>query len=391
LQDFANTFISDPASLTSIVAIPNPACAGTVSGPGTVLYNSSTGQVSYDNVTNRFVFNWNTTGMATGCYNLVVTTNDTAQWSTIVHIATETFVGFDAPLTAASAPASPSNSGTFDTGSTIPVMWQMSTPTGPDSAQAVKPANVTVVPNAACSGAPTSGTPGIVLYDSVSNSGTVSFEPSIAVYTVSWVTGASPAGCYDVVATLSDQSVYTTMMTLAAPGETTTILQYNFDNVPQGAGSTTAPASFAAPNITSGVFGYTGTNNNGMSQNGCAFADCIDPAGVANGNAYTFSFTNATTISNATISFNEFNNDCQVTSCSSGQSFAVQYDTDPGFSNPVTVASFTPPAPGTTDSSFPISGSLAANTYYFRILAQGTDQDGTAQYVLDNVTITGSH
>ena len=393
LQDFGNNFISDLTSLTSIVGIQNPACAGTVSGPGTVLYNTTTGQAafSYDAPNNRFVFNWDTTGMATGCYNLVVTTNDTAQWSTLVHIAAETFAGFDAPLTNASAPASPSNSGTFDKGSTIPVTWQLNTSSGHDSAQAVKAANVTVFSNASCSGAPQSRTQGIVLYDSASNQGTVSFEPSIAVYTVNWSTGTAPAGCYNVVVTLSDQSVYTTMVTLAAPGGTTTLLQYNFDNVPQGPASLTASASFAAPNVTGGVFGYTGSNNNGMFQNGCAFADCIDPAGVASGNAYTFSFANATAIGNASISFKEFNNDCLVTSCSSGQSFAIQYDTDSGFSNPVSVASFTPSAPGSASYSFPISGTLTPNTYYFRILAQGMDQDGTAQYVLDNVTITGLH
>lgn len=87
LQDATNAFISDLATLTSIVAIPNPACVGTVSGSGTTLYNSTTNQnaFSYDSANNRFVFNWDTTGTAAGCYNLIVTTNDTAQWSTIVH------------------------------------------------------------------------------------------------------------------------------------------------------------------------------------------------------------------------------------------------------------------------------------------------------------------
>src|SRR5260370_27470755 len=80
LQDAANAYISNPATLTSIVAIPNPACAGQAAGAGTTLYNASTGQAAftYDSPNNRFVFNWNTTS-ATGCYNLVVTTNDTAQ------------------------------------------------------------------------------------------------------------------------------------------------------------------------------------------------------------------------------------------------------------------------------------------------------------------------
>jgi hypothetical protein len=220
LQDVNNTFISAPATLTSIVAIPNPACAGAVSGSGTTLYDGTTGQAafSYDAVNNRFVFNWDTTGTTAGCYNLVVTTNDTAKWSTIVHVATDTFAGFDAPLTTASGPANPSSSGTFNTGSTIPVMWQLITPNvGPDTGQSVNLSNVTVYTNAACSGAPPSGAATITLYDRTSNQGGFTFQSSIAAYTVNWVIGTSPAGCYNVVVTLTDQSVYTTMVTLAAP------------------------------------------------------------------------------------------------------------------------------------------------------------------------------
>jgi hypothetical protein len=220
LQDVNNTFISAPATLTSIVAIPNPACAGAVSGSGTTLYDGTTGQTafSYDAVNNRFVFNWDTTGTTAGCYNLVVTTNDTAKWSTIVHVATDTFAGFNAPLTTASAPANPSRSGNFNTGSTIPVMWQLITPNvGPDTGQSVNLSNATVYANAPCSGAPPSGAAGTILYDRTSNQGAFTFQSSIAAYTVNWVTGTSSAGCYNVVVTLTDQSVYATMVTLAAP------------------------------------------------------------------------------------------------------------------------------------------------------------------------------
>ena len=92
LQDATNTYISDLTTLSSIVAVPNPACTGAVTGAGTILYNATTGQsaLSYDSPNNRFVFNWNTAGATAGCYNLIVTTNDTAQWSTIVHLATPT-------------------------------------------------------------------------------------------------------------------------------------------------------------------------------------------------------------------------------------------------------------------------------------------------------------
>jgi len=392
LQDFANAYISDLSTLTSIVAIPNPACAGTVSGAGTILYNTTTGQAafSYDALNNRFVFNWDTTGTTPGCYNLVVSTNDTAQWSTIVHVAADTFAGFDAPLTSASAPAGPSNSGTFDAGSTIPVMWQLATPGGPDAGQIVKLNNATVYANAACSGAAPSGSASTILYDRASSQGSFGFESSNAVYTVNWATGASPAGCYNVVVTLSDQSVYSTMVTLAVPGGTTTLLQYNFDNVPQGQSSQTAPASFAAPNVAGGAFSYSGINSNGMFNNGCSIADCIDPVGVASGDYYSFSLTNTSTIASASISFREFNNDC-LGGCTSAQVFAVQYDTDAGFSNPTLVQTFTPPTLGSASYTFPISGTLLPGTYYFRVLAQGVNHDGTAQYVLDNVTITGSH
>ena len=109
LQDAANAYTATLAAVTSIVAYPNGTCSGPDSGSGTTLYDASTNTaaLSYDTPNNRFVFNWNTTGMTAGCYNLVVTTNDTAQWSTIVHLATDTFVGFDAPLGTASAPATP--------------------------------------------------------------------------------------------------------------------------------------------------------------------------------------------------------------------------------------------------------------------------------------------
>jgi hypothetical protein len=266
----------------------------------------------------------------------------------------------------------------------------LATSSGPDTAQTVNLNNVTAYANAACSGAPLSGAASTILYDRVSNLGAFSFEPSTAVYTVNWATGTSPAGCYDLVVTLNDQSVYTTMVTLAAPGGATTLLQYNFDNVPQGSSSQTAPPSFAAPSVAGGPFGYSGYNANGMFSYGCALGDCIDPAGVASGEYYSFSLTNTTPITNASISFWEFNNDCQA-GCASAQIFAVQYDTDPGFSNPTTVQTFTPATPGSANYTFSISGALPATTYYFRILAQGVDNDGTAQYVLDNVTITGSH
>ena len=394
MQDAAPNYITDPSTITSIVAIPNPACAGAATGTGTTLYNATTGQsaFSYDNPNNRFLFNWDTTGSTAGCYNVVVTTNDTAQWSTIVHLATDTFTGFDAPLTNAAAPASPSNSGTFDTGSTIPVMWQLNIPSGGlDSTPNIGLTNVTAYSNAACSGAPQAGASSTVVYDSASKVGSFSFEPTSAVYTVNWATGATAAGCYDIVVTLSDQSVYSTMVTLAAPGQSTTLLQYNFDNVPQGTQS--IPASFAAPTVTGGALAYSGTNNPQTFSNGCVLAECIDPVPSATaGEYYSFSLTNTAKITSGSISLAESNDDCQAGPGCVYESFKVQYSTTSDFSAQVTyVGTFTPTSSSANYSfQFPGGGPLQPNTYYFRITTTGSGNTGNANYALDNVTITGT-
>jgi hypothetical protein len=87
LQDANNTYITDITTLTSIVAYSNATCTGPASGAGTTLYNSSTNTSWLNIANNTFTFSWNTTGMTVGCYNLVVTTYDTLQWSTLVHLS----------------------------------------------------------------------------------------------------------------------------------------------------------------------------------------------------------------------------------------------------------------------------------------------------------------
>lgn len=393
LQDATQTYISDPTTVTSITAIANPTCTGTVSGTPTTLYDSMTNQsaLTYDTPNNRFVFSWNTAGLTPGCYNVVVTTNDTAQWSTIVHIATDSFAGFDAPLTTASAPANPSNSGTLDLGATVPVMFALSTPNGPvDSSQNASLSNVTAYANANCSGAPPQGSIPTILYDLKNNIGSFNFEPTMAMYTVSWNTSAATAGCYNIVATLTDQAVYGTIVKLASPAGSTTLVQYNFDNVPQGAASQTAPASYAATGITASSFAYSGSNPNGMFNNGCVIGDCIDPTGDPIGASYTFSFTNTTPITGGVISFSEYNNDCYQQASCTGASFVVQYSTTPS-GTPIPIGTFTPATGTSTTYSSAITGPLPPGTYYFQITATTGATQPTAQYVFDNVTITGSH
>ena len=94
LQDFNNTYIDNSTTpIASIVAYPNATCTGPASGSGTILYNPSTNTSALSFANNTFTFSWNTTGMAEGCYNLVVTTNDTAQWSTVIHLGQTFAVG----------------------------------------------------------------------------------------------------------------------------------------------------------------------------------------------------------------------------------------------------------------------------------------------------------
>ena len=76
--------------LTDPALPPNATCSGGPAGTGTALYDSSngTGQLafSYDMPNNRFVFNWDTTGLSAGCYNLVVTPDDATANNTLVHL-----------------------------------------------------------------------------------------------------------------------------------------------------------------------------------------------------------------------------------------------------------------------------------------------------------------
>ena len=90
LQDAGDVYFSDLATLRTIQAFPNATCSGGPAGTATALYDSSngTGQLafSYDMPNNRFVFNWDTTGLSAGCYNLVVTPDDATANNTLVHL-----------------------------------------------------------------------------------------------------------------------------------------------------------------------------------------------------------------------------------------------------------------------------------------------------------------
>ena len=90
LQDATPTYISALSTLKTIQAFSNAACTGGPTGSPIPLYDSSNpslmGGFTFNATTNTFSFAWNTTGLSVGCYNLVVTLDDTTQNATIVHL-----------------------------------------------------------------------------------------------------------------------------------------------------------------------------------------------------------------------------------------------------------------------------------------------------------------
>jgi len=96
LQDGTPAFITptiDPNTLKTVQAFSNATCTGGPTGTAIALYDSSNSSLmsglTFDSTTNTFSFAWNTTGLSAGCYNLVVTLDDTTQNATIVHLATD--------------------------------------------------------------------------------------------------------------------------------------------------------------------------------------------------------------------------------------------------------------------------------------------------------------
>jgi hypothetical protein len=97
LQDANGAFIADQSSLMNVTAYPNSACSGAPDPNGTpiTLFNSGTppDPNSYQLNNNVFDFTWNTSGVASGCYNVAVTLNDGTQHATIVNVVTISFIG----------------------------------------------------------------------------------------------------------------------------------------------------------------------------------------------------------------------------------------------------------------------------------------------------------
>ena len=94
LQDFNHAFIDNGAALTNISAIPSSACDGVPTGSAIPLYAPPVGTSAFsvNAATGVFTFTWDTTGVATSCYDVVVSLDDTTQHATIVNIAPSTTV-----------------------------------------------------------------------------------------------------------------------------------------------------------------------------------------------------------------------------------------------------------------------------------------------------------
>jgi hypothetical protein len=93
LDDANRTPVVDLSSLSLLQAIRNPACTGPPpSGAATLLlYNptrgaagNSTFRVSSSGT--QYIFNWDTTSVSAGCYNLVVQMKDTKSYATIIQL-----------------------------------------------------------------------------------------------------------------------------------------------------------------------------------------------------------------------------------------------------------------------------------------------------------------
>jgi hypothetical protein len=94
LDDANRTPVVDLSSLSLLQAIRNPACTGPPppSGAATLLLYSPTSGAAGNSTFRvssggtQYIFNWDTTSVAAGCYNLVAQMKDTKSYATIVQL-----------------------------------------------------------------------------------------------------------------------------------------------------------------------------------------------------------------------------------------------------------------------------------------------------------------
>jgi len=176
-----------------------------------------------------------------GSYMFGVTATDVAGNQAVASVGYSTayyaFTGFQSPLAAAAGPApvstpppTPTNSGIFAQGTTIPILWTLaSTATSTLGQPIMDPTTMTSLNaypygNANCTGGiPTSNTP--IQLPAATYTGT-NFQSL-------WNVGTAATGCYYLLITFNDLSSYATNVIIAAPISTfagTGVAGYSGDN-----------------------------------------------------------------------------------------------------------------------------------------------------------------
>ncbi|MBI4444424.1 MAG: Ig-like domain repeat protein [Acidobacteria bacterium] len=84
LKDFNGAFIGDLSTVVSMHRAANTDCQGPPEGEPALLYPDATGTTILRFGDNQYIFNWDTTGSAAGCYSLFLKLNDETLRSIIV-------------------------------------------------------------------------------------------------------------------------------------------------------------------------------------------------------------------------------------------------------------------------------------------------------------------
>ncbi len=126
------------------------------------------------------------------------------------------FTGFLTPLKTAGTLASPTNSGSQNFGSAIPIKWQLQDASGAYVGDLATTTSLVAYPNKACAGPPPAGSSPIVLYMPTSGAtGGSTFRYGTNAFIFNWDTSSGVTkGCFDIVLTLGDGTVKATLITL---------------------------------------------------------------------------------------------------------------------------------------------------------------------------------
>ena len=126
------------------------------------------------------------------------------------------FTGFLSPLKTAGTLASPTNSGSQNFGSAIPIKWQLQDASGAYVGDLATTTSLVAYPNKACAGPPPAGSSPIVLYMPTSGAtGGSTFRYGSNAFIFNWDTSSGVTkGCFDIVLTLDDGTVKVTLVTL---------------------------------------------------------------------------------------------------------------------------------------------------------------------------------